>query len=100
MIGWLPWKVSHGEGEIITELVLNVRRLSRNQWAMLNTERKLPPRRTLGSAPIGPSQGNAGEGASCANARIGNELPTLTVPAAMSIPFRKSRRLIPSSCFL
>src|SRR5689334_3468987 len=96
-MGWLPVKESQGEGEMLTELVLKVRRPSRSQCAILKTERWLPPRITLGSAPIGPSHGKVVVGASWAKARIGIEPPTLAVPAAINIPLMKSRRLIPSS---
>src|ERR1700730_5130372 len=94
----LPSNSSHGDAEITTELFLNVKRPSRNQCATLKTERKLPPRVTFRFVPMWPSQENVGE--DWANAFIGNEPPTAAVPAAISIPLIKSRRLIPSSRFL
>src|ERR1700682_74396 len=97
-MGMLPAIPSHGDAETTTELVLNVKRPSRNQCAILNTERRLPPRVTFGSVPIGPSHGNVGD--VWANAFIGKEPPTAAVPAAIRIPLIMSRRFIPSSRFL
>src|ERR1700676_1451626 len=94
----LPSNSSHGDAEITTELFLNVKRPSRNQCATLKPERKLPPPVTFRFGPMWPSRENVGE--DWANAFIGNEPPTAAVPAAISIPLIKSRRLIPSSRFV
>lgn len=68
-------------------------RLSRSQCAILKTEGTFPPRSTLGSLPIEPSHGYV---VPAAYIRIGKEPPTAAVPAAISMPLMKSRRLMPA----